>query len=231
MRSFVQCRLRASAEILDIVTAESRLLAQLSTLTRGQRSIARETQTLSILTNIEVARLGRSGEGFRYLAGELSSFAESISADTKVLAGHIDKSKAGIEGTRSMLAAELPRIQQNIATVEVDLQKALSMVEANVAQLSSAPLAFKTCVETMAAQIAGIVAAIQTQDITRQQMEHVRDALDFIADGIGTVDNPASGTANNLPLLAIKTSCLRGTSGFHTQFHTGTGEVLLRRLG
>lgn len=30
--------------------------------------------------------------------------------------------------------------------------------------------------------------------------------------------------------FAIKTSCLRGTSGFHIQFHTGTGEVLLRRL-
>ena len=209
MRSFVQRRLRASAEILDIVTAESRLLAQLSTLTRGQRSIARETQTLSILTNIEVARLGPSGAGFKYLAGELSRFAESIAADTKVLAGHIDESKARIEGTRSMLAAELPRIQQSIATVEVDLQKALSMVEASVAELSSAPLEFKTCVETMAAQIACIVAAIQTQDITRQQMEHVRDALEFIADGIGTAENPASGAASNLSLLATGISIQR----------------------
>jgi hypothetical protein len=209
MRSFVRCRLRASAEILNIVTAESRLLQQLSTLTRGQRSIARETHTLSILTNIEVARLGPSGAGFKYLAGELSSFAESIAADTKVLASHIDESKAGIEGTRSMLAAELPRIRQNIATIEVDLQNALSMVEASVTELSSAPLEFKTCVETLAAQIAGIVTAIQTQDITRQQMEHVRDALDFIADGIGTVEHPGSSQASNLPLLATGISIQR----------------------
>jgi len=47
--------------VLDTVTSEAKLLEGLSELTREQRAIARETQTLSVLTNIEVARLGELG--------------------------------------------------------------------------------------------------------------------------------------------------------------------------
>lgn len=67
-RRFIEDRLQATAVILETVTTEMRLLRQLSLVTGGQAEIALQTRELSILTNIEVARLGSAGVRFQYLA-------------------------------------------------------------------------------------------------------------------------------------------------------------------
>src|ERR1039458_249116 len=92
-RGFIQERLRATAGILDTVGNEAKLLGRLSQLTRAQRSITRETQVLSVLTNIEVARLGQLGAGFRYLAHELDEFSQLVAKGTKELSSHTEERK------------------------------------------------------------------------------------------------------------------------------------------
>jgi hypothetical protein len=78
VRSFIEEKLRATTGILETAMEEAHLLDRLCQLTRGQRSIARETQVLSVLTNIEVARLDRLGAGFAYLAQQLEGFSQSL---------------------------------------------------------------------------------------------------------------------------------------------------------
>lgn len=56
--TFLGERLRATAGILEAVKGEAELLRQLERQTQAQRGIARETEMLRVLTNIEVARLG-----------------------------------------------------------------------------------------------------------------------------------------------------------------------------
>ncbi len=81
-RGFIGDRLQATTGILETVTTEVKLLRQLSQVTRDQAAIAFETKALSVLTNIEVARLGAVGAGFQYLAHELADFSKSVTEDT-----------------------------------------------------------------------------------------------------------------------------------------------------
>ena len=80
-----------------------------------------------------------------------------------------------------MLGAGLPRIQKEFARFEEDLTGALGMVRSSHEQLLHIPAQFQLCVQQIAEQIAGVVAAVQVHDITRQQLEHVEESLELIA--------------------------------------------------
>ena len=67
-----------------------------------------ETKALSLLTNIEVGRLGSEGAGFQYLAHELAGFSNSVSKDTLELTSHTEIRRAAIEETRRVLASGTP---------------------------------------------------------------------------------------------------------------------------
>lgn len=198
-RNFIQERLRATAGILSTVTAEAELLGRLSQLTRGQRSIARETQTLSMLTNIEVARLGQLGKGFQYLANQLDDFSQSVNKGTKELSSHTDERRCAIEESERRLAVELPRMHQESARIEDDLGSALAAADSSLAELSRTPVQFQSCVKEIAGQIAGVVAAIQAHDITRQQIEHVEKSLQIIAAKMREADGREPMAAGERP--------------------------------
>jgi uncharacterized phage infection (PIP) family protein YhgE len=200
-RQFIHERNLATAGILEIVGEEAKLLEKLAHLTRGQRSIARETQTLSVLTQIEVARLGQLGAGFQYLAHELDEFSQAVTQSTKELAGHAEERRVSIDETRRSLAAGLPRIQQELARIEEGMGSALAAVDSSLSALSHAPERFQECVRETAAQIDGVVAAIQSHDITRQQLEHVSGALRAIESQLREAAGADRGAAAERPKL------------------------------
>ena len=201
-RKFIQERLRASGGILNTVTTEAKSLGHLSQLTRSQRSIAREMQMLSVLTNIEVARLGESGAGFEYLAHQLDDFSQSVARDTKDLSCHTDERTVEVEETKRMLGIEAPRMRKEFARIEADLGDALSVVDHGLTELSGTPARFRSCVEEISGQIAGVVTAVQTNDITRQQLEHVCEALRLISAEIRKGDDRGRETENILPRIS-----------------------------
>jgi len=201
-RSFIHARVAATSGILDTASAEVKLLDALSQLTRKQRSIARETQTLSVLTNIEVARLGQLGVGFQYLAKQLDEFSQSVAASTRELSSHTDERKTAIENTRRTLAVGLPRMRQEFARIEADLADALGVVGSSLNQLAQTPEQFRGCVSEIAAQIAHVVAAIQAHDITRQQLEHVQQALELITVQLGKVYDQEPQASEELPRIS-----------------------------
>lgn len=179
-RRFIGERLEATVGILDTVSAEAALLRQLSSVACGQETIALEIKALSVLTDIEVARLGTVGAGFQYLAHELSDFSRSVVEDTQELASQTDARRAVIEETRRVLTADLPRLRQSLSRIEGDLGDALAVVDASLTQLASTPAQFRRHAEEVARQISGVVAAIQSHDINRQMNEHVQEALALI---------------------------------------------------
>ena len=196
---FIHDRLEATAGILETVTAEAKLLERLALLTRGQKSIARETQTLSVLTSIEVARLGQLGAGFQYLAHEWDDFSQSVTTSTKELASHTEERKTSIDETRRRLTTGLPKIQKEFARMEDDLGNALAVAGSSQTELSRAPEQFRACVEEIAREIAGVVAAVQTHDITRQQLEHVREALALILEKMRALEE--TGAVHEMPSI------------------------------
>lgn len=185
-RKFIRERLQATTGILETVATEMNLLRELAVFTRGQRTIALETQALSVLTNIEAARLGAVGDEFQFLARELADFSKTLSVDTQELSSQTDARRAAIEETRGVLSAELPALREKMIGVEAGLSSDLAMLDARLSQLSGTPVSFKTSVEHSAQQIAGVIAAVQAHDITHQQVEHVEEAFALIAIRLGT---------------------------------------------
>ncbi|MGA7558902.1 MAG: hypothetical protein WBW01_04440 [Terriglobales bacterium] len=250
-KRFIGDRLQATGGILETVAAEVKLLHQLSLVAHGQETIAFQIKVLSMLTNIEVAHLGAAGAGFHYLANELAEFSKSMTRDTQELSSRTEGRKKAIEETRSVLSAELPRQRLELARIEVDLGKALAVVDSGLTQLSRTPAQFKTCVEDIARQVAGVVAAIQAHDITRQQIEHVEGAFALIEVRMHGAANAEPGAARErtqayvglaiqiYQLRAIKETvanwalqirtCLSGIMRVSTSEVVGIGPVVLEQ--
>ena len=233
-KRFVRERIEAASGVLGTVAAESDLLDRLRQLTLGQRSIARETQVLSVLTNIEVARLDRLGEGFQYLARQLDEFSQSVAKGTNELAARAAERKIAIVETRRTLVAALPSIQKQLTQIEAGLGNAQVAVDSGIARLSQVPIQFRSCFEEIAEQVAGVVAAIQAHDITRQQLEHVHAGIRLIAAKLlvtsGSPDAGAEESARiaaGLAIQAYQLQSIRQTmSNWVTQIRSCTGGIL-----
>ena len=233
-KQFITERLQATTGILETVTTEVKLLGQLSGVAEVQEEIAFEIKALSVLTNIEVARLGTVGKSFQYLADELARFSKSVMEDTNALVSHTHNRKAAIEETRRVLSAKLPQLRKELTRIEVDLGNALAELDTTLTQLSNTPLRFRTCVQDIARQISGVVSAIQTHDINRQMNEHVQQAFALITSRMRGLEDSQEGFAQELPLayagILIQTYQLRTirqtVGGWTSQIRTCCRDIL-----
>jgi uncharacterized phage infection (PIP) family protein YhgE len=137
-----------------------------------------------MMTNIEMGRLGNSGAAFEYLVGVLNNFSKTLSEDTDELESRTDARRIAIEATSRLLASELAPLTEELVNIRGELGNDLAQLESSLGELAEIPAQFKADVEKIGEQIAGVVAAIQSYDITRQQIDHVQQAIARIANEI-----------------------------------------------
>jgi len=232
-KQFVSERLQSTSGILSTVTAETELLSQLSQVTESQASIALKIKILNVHTKIEVAHLGTVGAGFDYLARELADFSRALTLSTDELTSHTNQHRSANEKTQSVLSIELPHLREQLAAVEFSLMGALEVLDSGLTRLSQAPAHFKKSAEEIAAQIAGVVVAVQGHDITRQQLEHVQEAFEIISCKMDSNDISTTESASEIAYghagLTIQISQLRAIKDtiteWATQIQTCTGSI------
>lgn len=178
----VRRRARTISETLEIVTAEGELLRQLSTVTDGQAKIALTIKALTVHTKIEIGHLGAVGAGFDYLAHELDDFSRSLAQSTDKLICQTENRRTENMQARSILITELPRLYENMTLQETRLHADLEQLNSGLDQLASVPPQFRLSTEEITCKVAAVVVAFQAHDITRQQIEHVRDSLKTAAE-------------------------------------------------
>jgi hypothetical protein len=183
---FVEARLKASQGILETSSTELKVLRHLDKVSRNQAAIALRIRVLTIMTKVELGRLSRSGTVFEHLANELSSFSLTLNEDTDELEFRTGSRRLAVEATNSILAAELPLLSENFVRIKLNLSDDLTALESGLTKLDSIPAQFQDYAQQIAAQIAGVVSAIQSYDITRQQIEHVQEALVYVAAEVRT---------------------------------------------
>jgi hypothetical protein len=193
VRDFLGKRLEAVNTIVATLQDEENLLLRLMVLTQSQEAVSRHLRALSVLTNVEVAHLGTAGANFQLLAQELSTFSKALARQTLELARDTDNRKQTIADTRKELAADLPHLRSAMTQMERDIARTLQVIDAGQSQHDSIPEQFRRAAEGAAQQIAGVVAAIQAHDITRQQIEHVQESLQRIATRVGSPDDSWDG--------------------------------------
>jgi hypothetical protein len=248
VKDFLGQRLEAATTILGTLQEEEKSLLQLIRVTQGQEAIARHLRALSVLTNVEVARLGSSGGNFQLLAEELSSFSKSLTQQTMELACDTKSRQQTIAETRNELASSLPQLRSEMTRMEDGIGKALRVIHAGLSQQADVPIQFRRCAEQTAQETAGVVAAIQAHDITRQQIEHVQQALQLIACRISSGDDardddlPLAHAGLKVQILQLKTiqetvanwtsqvrRCMEGIQQLSASGVAGIGPTVLRQ--
>jgi hypothetical protein len=248
VKDFLGRRLEAATTILDALGEEEKFLRQLIRVTQKQEAIARHLRALSVLTNVEVPHLGRTGSNFQLLAQELSTFSKSLTQQTLELARDTENRNQTIVETRNELASSLPRLRAEMTRLEDGIGKTLQVIDAGLSQQAEVPRQFRRCAEQTAQQIAGVVAAIQAHDITRQQIEHVQQSLQLIASRITSADfsrgdDLAIAHAGlKVQILQLKTiqetvanwtsqvrSCMEGIQQLSASGVAGIGPTVLRQ--
>lgn len=230
VQAFLEQRLKAATTILEMLKEEEKLLGQLTRIRCHQEAVASHLKALSVLTNVEVAQLGDLGSDFQLLARELCEFSLSVTQQTHELANQTESCKQTIEETRRGLTASLPQLRSEMVRAEDEIAKTLQTIATGLSQLASVPGQFKTCAEKTGLQIASVVSAILSHDITHQQIQHVHDGLHLIASRArGAPDHAADEWPTVHAGLTIQVYQLKSTkatvAGWTSQIRTCMSDI------
>lgn len=190
---FIAKRVESIAAIGTVFTGEAGMIENLLTLTAEQRSIAREGKTLGVLASIEVGRLGTDGRCFGYMARELDEFSAMGSSGAEEVRSEAAMRRASLINRRRKFNLSLQRTREHFSKIESEMSGAIAVMESALAQLVRIPNDFQECVAVIAADISSVVEAVQLQDVTRQQTEHVRNALVRLSRESSDCDGQVSG--------------------------------------
>jgi len=176
----MDARIQQGSQALAAVRDLSRRVRQAFS---GLHDTVRVFRTLCTLTRIETSRLGGDSQGFSNLADEVAPLSESIqSTGGRVveLAARLDRSVeaavASVSGACERQLRALPALISSVADSLGSL--ADRQGRARETSVREAARNAETC-----AAIDDLVAAIQFHDITRQQIEHVAQALGGLRAG------------------------------------------------
>jgi len=173
----------------------------------GLRNTVAVFRTLCTLTRIETARLGSSGADFGDLAAEVGHLSESIQASGEGVleaSSRLDQcAQSAIRSASDLRVRQLKELGGLIAGV-VDSLEAFEDRRRQAAETSAREAAHY---EALCNAVDGVVRSVQFHDITRQQVEHVVEALGQLrsaceSSGQGSV--PAGARA----ILALQSSQL-----------------------
>ena len=142
------------------------------------KRIVKQLQMLGISTRIESVRLGNAGGGFQTLADDVEQLAgrivedfEAINDRTKALGETITDFRA-----HSKDMAELQ--QQCVADITGTLGRNVSALRDVHSRARHSSAALSDQAAHISQSMSGVVAAIQSHDIIRQQVEHVAEVLE-----------------------------------------------------
>lgn len=221
-RKFLADRMGSVSSVGESFARETAMLERLGGLTAKQHAIAREARTLSVLAAVEVARLGSAGQGFECMAQELAEFSTTIQTGSEGVRQQIEQRRQAMAQRQKQLQTTLGRMRQRFDSIEAELGEAISGVDRAVTELIRIPSDFRSCLSEIGERVSRVVAAVQTEDMTRQQTEHVREALQGLieeqSDGAGPTPEENARRAALLDIQQLQMETARaGTADWIAQ--------------
>ncbi|MFZ5995116.1 MAG: methyl-accepting chemotaxis protein [Thermodesulfobacteriota bacterium] len=153
---------------------------ELESLKSGQNALERLaviTRILGISTRIECGRLGDMGSGFIFLSDQISNFSGALSKYASDFETEVKQVLANIEEAETSVAARLKIQRKESDRISQQIMGVLDMVDMASAQMTRLSEQIDHFSERILREVGEIVSALQFQDITRQQVEHVQETL------------------------------------------------------
>jgi methyl-accepting chemotaxis protein len=171
------------------------LLGNLSEPLEGFQKMNKALRMLSISTKIESARLGELGSGFVNLAMDVEKLSHQVNDKSAAIMAHrlllSTMISSNLSGVRSSETAQDAKVTSSLKSTASSLQELVS-VNGRCTQLGATVSTISTEVTD---NISEVVSSMQMHDMTRQQVEHIVEALErLLLDLPGSHDSEIDET-------------------------------------
>jgi methyl-accepting chemotaxis protein len=170
-----------SSESCSTLERVEGLLDKLSEPMEGFQKMNKSLRMLSISTKIESARLGELGSGFVNLAMDVEKLSHQVNEKSSAILSHRQM-------LVTMIAVNLSNVRSSEVDQDVKVKSGLRDTEANLQAIVSVNercTQFGAFAATTSAEvtnsISDVVSSMQMHDMTRQQLEHVVEALERLS--------------------------------------------------
>ena len=177
------------------------LLEKLSEPLEGFQKMNKALRMLSISTKIESARLGEMGSGFVNLAMDVEKLSHQVNDKSAAILAHRQL-------LATMIASNLTNVRSSDTVQDAKVASSLKSTASSLQELVSVNercTQFGTTVSTISGEvtenISEVVSSMQMHDMTRQQIEHIVEALERLLPDLPDSDATAIDENGSLALI------------------------------
>ncbi|GFE61504.1 methyl-accepting chemotaxis protein [Geobacter sp. AOG2] len=201
MEAYLSSTRSQSRENCDMLERILELLSRLSEPLEGFQKMYKILRMLSTSTKIESSRLGELGSGFQTLA-----------MDVERLSHMVNEKSASILGERqmlfSMISENLQTVRSSEASQDAELSTTLAGTSRTLEELISVNdrcTNFAALISSISCEVSGniseVVSSLQMHDMTRQQVEHIVEALEGLTSRLQALGTTVRDDADHRKLI------------------------------
>jgi methyl-accepting chemotaxis protein len=181
MEAYLSSARRQSSDSCGSLEQILRLLDQVSQPLEGFQKLTKTLRMLGISTKIESSRLGEMGLGFQTLALDVEKLSHLVSEKSSNILNH----RYLLAG---MIADNLRIVRSSEAVQDRELGGVLASTSCSLEELvkvNNNCSSFGSLVASVSSEVSGniseVVSSMQMHDMTRQQVEHIVEALERLS--------------------------------------------------
>ena len=155
-------------------------------------------RVVGTLTRVETARLGQEGSDFGSLAEEVRALTGSIQAQVETAIATAESLTAGVQNALQAIGRSATAELVDLPAVVRNVRDSLSAFCDRRSMAGTASIAVSDESHSVSQAIEQLVASIQFHDITRQQIEHVIEAMRSLHAAGAASRHPSAETVDVL---------------------------------
>jgi methyl-accepting chemotaxis protein len=166
-------------EVQDMVAELNRVVGQV-------RTISKQTNMLAFNAAIEAARAGQFGKGFAVVASEVKQLSrDSDKAALDIQGGILRLQEAISVSMRTIVHKRLESERKGFEDITDSMSELSENLERIMSHQRDVLVKTQEASEIIAHPIMALIGSIQFQDITRQELQHVCQGMEFVASHSG----------------------------------------------